>query len=173
MTAAQTTKATRKRKPQGQVKIRKPAKGSKAEAILTLTATTPARPVEIAESVNCSKAHVTQTLQRYGIEPNIVESFKNHRADILTGIQEKILNSVNMKDIKVESAKELRDTLTGFGILFDKERLERGQTTNIQGVIHADIAEIRRLKSVDNPKNVVDNHDNNIHNTRDSVIIDV
>ena len=169
MTAAQTTKATRKRKPQGEVKIRKP-RSRTVENILTLAITTPATPTEIAQSVNTTKQNVSQVLIRYGIDANSLQSFKENRADIFAGFQEKLLNSIDADDIK---KAPVGSRVLALAQIYDKERLERGQTTNIQGVIHADIAEIRRLKSVDNHENVVDNHDNNIHNTRDSVIIDV
>lgn len=120
-------------KSKAPVKIRRPRPGSKAEAILTLTTTTPATQTEIAESVNTSPQHVNQTLKRFGIEPNAVESFKQHRADILAGMQEKLLNSIEMVEIK--SARDQKDSITGFGILYDKERLERGQATSFEAHI--------------------------------------
>lgn len=110
------------------VVIRKPTPGSKTEAILTLTATTPATPPEIAESVNCSKQLVHQVLERYGIEPNHSDSYKKCRADILAGMQEKILKEVEGADIKNAS---LLQKVTTVGILYDKERLERNLSTEI------------------------------------------
>lgn len=137
-----TAQARKPAKPAA-VKIRRPRKGSKAEAILTLTTTTPATPIEIAESVDTSISNVSHTLSRYGIEPNTAESYKKNRADIMAGIQEKILNKLNVPKLKIETAKELQHALTGWGILYDKERLERGQSTSNQAVIHADIAALR------------------------------
>ena len=133
-------------KPKTKLKIRKPRRGSKANAILTLTTTTPATPTEIAESVDTSVSNVSHTLARYGIEPNTVESFKKHRAEIIAGMGEKILRNINIDTIKIETAKEMQSALTGWGILYDKERLERGESTSNVS-IHADIA---ALKTVDN-----------------------
>jgi len=117
--------------------------GPTAKAILTLTTTTPATPTEIAESVDTSLSNVCHTLKRYGIEPNKAESYKKHRADIIAGMQEKILSKVNIEAIKIEGPKELQQALTGWGILYDKERLERDQSTaNVYQVVDA----IQRIK---------------------------
>jgi hypothetical protein len=106
--------------------IRKPREGTKAEAILTLTTTTPATVTEIAESVNCSKSNVSQVLARYNIEPNAVESYKNHRADVFAGIQERVIQSITDKDVNTATLSARAALL---GVLYDKERLERGLST--------------------------------------------
>ncbi len=112
--------------PETTTKIRRPAPGSKAEAILTLTTTTPATVTEIAESVRCAKSTVSETLKRYQIQPNTLESYKNHRADVLAGIGDKLLQKANIDTLKIESMRDLKDAITGYGILYDKERIERG-----------------------------------------------
>ncbi len=112
------------------IKIRRPRKGSKTEAILTLTATTPATPPEIAESVNTSRQMVHQVLQRYSIDSNTTESFKKHRAEVIAGYQERILAGIDPNALKSSTPRELKDSLTAFGILYDKERLERGLSTS-------------------------------------------
>jgi predicted DNA-binding protein YlxM (UPF0122 family) len=107
--------------------IKKPQSGTITEAILTLAATTPATPPEIAESVNTSRQMVHQVLERYGIEPNHAESFKEHRADILAGMQEKILRSIDLDEIK---KSPFGTKIMATGILYDKERIERGLSDN-------------------------------------------
>ena len=131
--------------PKGQ--FRRPRRGSKSEAILTLATTTPARPIEIAESVHTCKAHVTQTLQRYGVDINTVESYKKHRAELLAGVQAKYLSLVNDEAIKgmIE-----RRGMVDFGIMYDKERLERGQSSVNMSLVLQDVAAIREMESVDN-----------------------
>lgn len=146
--AAQDVKTYRKRPL-------KPQRGSKAEHILTLTTTTPATPTEIAESLDTSISNVSHTLKRYGITPNTVNSYKNHRAEIIAGIGEKILSQVKMTDIKIDSAKSLQQALTGWGILYDKERLERGgvpdQSRPLVVVVRGDNAQVQVVTSpVDN-----------------------
>jgi hypothetical protein len=110
---------------------RRPRKGSKAEAILTLSATTPATPIEIAESIHTCPSHVTQTLQRYGVTPNRLDSYKKNRADIMAGMQLKILKYVNDDSLKKASVNNLAYSLAQFNTI---ERLERGQTTGNVGV---------------------------------------
>ena len=110
------------------VAIRKPTPGSKAEAILTLASNTELSKTQIAEMVNTSLPNVCQTLSRYGIDLNNAEPYKKHRAEILAGLQDKILNEVKAEDIKSAS---LLQKVTTVGILYDKERLERNLSTDI------------------------------------------
>lgn len=125
--AASQAKPEKPFKPRRQM----PKPGSKAAAILTLTATTPAAPVEIAESVGCSRGLVSQTLQRYGIKGNRLESYKNHRADVYAGLGMKVLKHLNNEDtLKAASANNLAYTLTQLSTL---ERTERGQVNMIVG----------------------------------------
>jgi DNA-binding transcriptional regulator LsrR (DeoR family) len=106
-------------------------KESRTKAIITLATTTPATNQEIAKSLNISDQAVSQTLKRYSIEHNVSKSFREHRAEILSGIQEKIIKQVDCLSIKIDSPKGLKDATTAFGILYDKERIERGQATSI------------------------------------------
>ena len=121
-----TAQARKPAKPAA-VKIRRPRKGSKAEAILTLTATTPATATQIAHQVSSPKQYVYDVLERYGIEPNTLESFKNTRADTFAAIQAKIVESLSPDAIKAASVKDRTILL---GTIYDKERLERGQATS-------------------------------------------
>jgi hypothetical protein len=118
----------RKPKPN---EFRRPKPGSKAEAILTLTTTTPASPVEIAESVHCTRGAVSQTLKRYGIIPNRLESYKKHRADVYAGLQLKVIKHLNNEEtLKAASTNNLAYTLTQ---LHTMERTERGQPSMLIG----------------------------------------
>jgi hypothetical protein len=87
---------------------------------------------QVAKSVNVSRPAITQILKRYGIERNLVESFKENRADIFAGIQESVAQSLTDADIKKAN---LRDRTMLLGVLYDKERLERGQSTSNQSII--------------------------------------
>lgn len=92
---------------------------------------------QVAKSVNVSKQAVSQMLQRYGIESKFLESFKENRADILAGMQDTVLASLTEVDLNKAS---LRDRVISFGVLYDKERLERGQSTSNVAVILASAA---------------------------------
>lgn len=125
--------------------VRRPKPGSKTEAILTLATITPATPVEIAETVNTSRQMVHQVMERYGITPNQAESYKEHRADILAGMQARLLGQIDDERLKKAPAGSL---VLAACQLYDKERLERGMSTANLASIHADIA---ALRAVDNP----------------------
>ena len=57
--------------------------------------------------------------------------------------QSRILNNLTDDDIKKGS---MLQKATAVGILYDKERLERGQSTENVATFHADIAEIRAMR---------------------------
>jgi len=119
-----------------------PRRGSKAPTIIDIATKHPdLGPTEIAKMADCSHVNVITTLQRYGINQNAVEGYKNHRAEILAGMQEKILNTITEQDIK---GVPLNLRVLSYGILYDKERLERGQSTDNQSVI---VTHIRDLQS--------------------------
>ncbi len=56
------------------------------------------------------------------------ELFREKRADILTEIQRKILMSCTPQEIK-NKPRNIRDRVTSFAVLYDKERLERNQSS--------------------------------------------
>jgi len=81
---------------------------------------------EIAEIVGIDKSNVNRALKKYGLRRADIDGYKNNRADILAGLQTRVLQSVT--DVDIEKAP-FRDKIVALGILFDKERLERGQST--------------------------------------------
>lgn len=81
--------------------------------------------------VGISHSAVVMMFQRHGWSwelgrPVELESFKDHRADILAIKQLEVLSCMTGADIKKASA---RDKAVIFGILHDHERLERGEST--------------------------------------------
>lgn len=75
---------------------------------------------------------VVRLFQRHGIERERTEEYKGNRADFLAGLQEKIVSRITDEDIQKAS---LRDKVIAAATLYDKERLERGQSTvNLAGV---------------------------------------
>lgn len=122
----------------------KPRRNSKAANILTLATQTPATPTEIAASLDTSLSNVSHTLARYGINTNSLNFYKKKRADIMAGIQEKILAKVNVDDIKITTAKEMQAALTSWGILYDKERTETGQSNVNVAQLVAHVEDLQR-----------------------------
>ena len=82
---------------------------------------------EIGKILGCTKQNVELRLRPFKGEIEALESFKEQRADVLAVYQQKLLNSLTDSDIK---RMPPGSRLTGFGILYDKERLERGQSTD-------------------------------------------
>ena len=96
---------------------------------------------EIAKIADTDHSHVIKTLQRYGIDRTHVDRYKAHRADILAGMQERLLNNITKADIK---KAPMRDKIVAAGILYDKERLERDlSTANVMSIV-ADLEAVRK-----------------------------
>lgn len=125
------------------IKVTKsPKKGSKAGIIIKAKRDNPNMTTrEIAKIANCDHSNVVKTLQRYGIDRVATEDFKSRRADVFAGLQERILKALTDEAIKKTPAIQL---VTAASILYDKERLERGQSTDNQSVI---VTHIRDLQS--------------------------
>ena len=81
---------------------------------------------DIAALVGCSHVNVVKRLQRHCDDVDLLPMHKKHRADILTLSGKKLLQSVTDGTIKEMSGLQ---RITAYGILYDKERLERGQST--------------------------------------------
>lgn len=77
--------------------------------------------------------------------------YKNKRGDILAKLQKELLKSISADDIK---DMPVGQRLMGYGILFDKERLERNQSTQIVGYDARAIEE--RLKQIQDMTDVID-----------------
>lgn len=68
------------------------------------------------------------------------KTYQEHRADILSNLQLKLLSNLDDDRLKKASAFQL---VGAAGLLYDKERLERGQSTENIAQMHGDIAKIK------------------------------
>jgi hypothetical protein len=137
------------KKPDKPFKPRRPRPGSKAETILTLTTTTPATAPQITEKLGINKTYVYDVLERYGLKPNALESFKEQRADIFAAVEQKFIECADSAAVKKMIE---RRGLTDFGILYDKERIERGLSdNNTRPLVVIQIKGDHTAISVDNP----------------------
>lgn len=84
---------------------------------------------EIGKMLGVDSSTVCRALKRLGLESDDIDHtkcFKTYRADILASRQLQILE--NLTDEKLAKASA-RDLAIVFGTLYDKERLERGEST--------------------------------------------
>lgn len=84
---------------------------------------------EIADEMGVSRVGITRALQR--IPPEIlsgrtVEEYRQNRAKMFAGMQRMIIQNITPEKLKTASLAQLG---TLFGIFYDKERLEKGQST--------------------------------------------
>lgn len=81
---------------------------------------------QIGKLLNISYVAVGRLIQRHGLDPVEDKHFKNNRADILASKQRLLINNITVSSVKKMA---VRDNVVSFGILYDKERLERGLST--------------------------------------------
>ena len=95
---------------------------------------------DTAKLLNTTKSNVSVRLSKAGFKPNYLQLYKDHRADILSSYQQLILNSITPEDLKKAG---LSQKMMAFGVLYDKERLERGQST--ENIAYADMAKAQAI----------------------------
>lgn len=94
---------------------------------------------EIANIVGCSKQNISERLQYFTSSINHLQAVKENRADTLTVVSDTILNSLTPAEIK---KAPFGTKITAYGILYDKERLERGQST--ENISYSDMVKTRQ-----------------------------
>ena len=82
---------------------------------------------EIAKLANCSKQNVHERLQNIKYSPSSNDNFRKHRGDVLSFIQSRLLNTLDDSALQEMSPYQ---RIIAMGILFDKERLERGESSS-------------------------------------------
>ncbi len=82
---------------------------------------------QVASIIGCDRSNVSRRLQPYRDKLAVLDKHKQYRADILCLKGMSMLENITPAKLKKASA---RDLTTNYGILFDKERLERGQATS-------------------------------------------
>lgn len=86
---------------------------------------------EIGNLHGISKQAVHQRLQGAGLADYSIQHYVNNRADILAWLQHRLLFSLTDDDLK-KMAPDRR--IWSMAVLYDKERLERGQSTEILSI---------------------------------------
>lgn len=152
--------STRKRR----TKITEETKGQIAELGKTNLSTR-----EIESLTNIDHSTVAKILQRYGVEKQHIDNYISQRPAILQGLQEKILTAIDVDTIKDAS---LLQRVTAYGVLYDKERLETGKSTqNVQGIYHI-ISEIERNERKEVGSNKRIEHDSGCADSIDDIVDD-
>lgn len=102
--------------------------------------------VQAAKVLGCSTANVQKRLAKIGEIVANTETYKKNRSNVLAVGQQMIMSEVAAGEFKIQSARDLKDAATAFGILYDKERLEEGKSTQNIAVssISADLERIDR-----------------------------
>lgn len=81
---------------------------------------------EVARLYGVHPSSISAMMSRHRVSLQSLDTLKKHRADVFASISARILNSITEKDI---TSATLLQKLTAIGIIYDKERLERGKST--------------------------------------------
>ena len=87
---------------------------------------------KIAEYLGCSKANIHKRLEPYKDDIDGLSFYKRNRSNVLSIHQSRMLEQLTPTKIKEMNALQIT---TAFGILYDKERLETGQSTSNTSVL--------------------------------------
>lgn len=104
---------------------------------------------QIGKIVGCDKSNVVRRLAAVSADIEGLDDYKSSRADIFAAGQRKIIKSITNKDIKKAS---LLQRVTSAGILYDKERLERGESTvnvDVSAIAAGINARAKQVKALD------------------------
>ena len=99
---------------------------------------------EIAKYFNCSRQAINARVSPYLEDLQALPDFKKFRADVLAFHQRRLLNSLDNESIQKASPFQ---RVGMFGILYDKERLERGEST--ENVSYIDMTRTRAQMEAD------------------------
>jgi predicted transcriptional regulator len=116
---------------------------------------------QIGQLLGCTKQNIAYRLQMFKPAIDNLPSIKELRADNLAVVSSTILNSLTPEDIKKSTGYQ---KVGMFSLLYDKERLERGQST--ENISHLDISKnlsdlLAELKSrgIDSDTSVINEAD--------------
>jgi hypothetical protein len=96
----------------------------------------------IAKLAGADISYTIQVMQRYGLIAQNVNDYKQHRADILAGLQNRLLESITPEDIQ---KAPVGSRVLAVAQLYDKERLERNQSTANISTAHGITPEMQEL----------------------------
>jgi hypothetical protein len=114
----------------------------------------------LADRYGCDKSAISHAMKPFTVEKCEIETFKEQRSNILAGKQRELLNALNAEVIEKMAG---RDLAVAMGILFDKERLNDGLSTQNHAVIMASaVMEAERMSK--RPLDVVVEGNNDAHN---------
>lgn len=95
---------------------------------------------EIAKILGCSQQAIFYHLHQAGADQEQIDSYKANRADYLAALQLRMLSSLSPADVaKMPGGSRVLAACQ----LYDKERLERGKTTNNTAMLVLQIPDTR------------------------------
>lgn len=82
---------------------------------------------EAAKVLGISRQAVDKLAKRYKLDPEGVQEFRRHKGVILDNMQARLIGSITDEEIAKMAP---RDRILAFGVIYDKTRLEKGESTS-------------------------------------------
>lgn len=92
---------------------------------------------ELAKQANTSQPYVNEVLKKYNIIKKNLDDFKEHKINILHGLQSRLLSSITDRDIQKAS---MQQKVVSFGVIEDKLAALEGRDTSTMPLIQINIA---------------------------------
>ena len=99
---------------------------------------------KVSEIVGVANGSITNIVREFESNREIVEYYKKNRADLLAYDQIKYRSHITEEKLEKASARDLEIMR---GVCYDKERLEKGQSTENVSVIIEYIRELKKKKA--------------------------
>lgn len=102
---------------------------------------------QLAKLHDVSRPFVSILLKENNLTTEEVRAFKGSEADLLTALRYRIYKSITDDEIK---KAPVGSRILAYCQIYDKYRLETGQSTDNSNILVAAISDLKRRKSVDN-----------------------
>lgn len=82
---------------------------------------------QVAKICGVSRQAISSLVKNHALDPEAVAHFRKHKGAIMDAMQARLIGSITDSDV---ARMPPRDRILAFGILYDKTRLEKGESTS-------------------------------------------
>lgn len=133
---------------------RKQITTKKQELIMAIQASDPdLTQLEIAQQADTSQSYVAEVLQRYNIIKKDLDDYKEHKINILQGLQQRIISSISDADIQKAS---LQQKVVGMGVIEDKLADLQGRDKTTMPLVVINRIQVGKVEQSSGQESVID-----------------
>lgn len=102
---------------------------------------------DIANITGLERSTISKFITKHNITKDEIDEFKKHEADLLTSLRFRLYKSITDADIE---KSPMGSRILAYCQIYDKYRLETGQSTDNQSILVSAISDLRRRKVLRN-----------------------